>query len=245
MSEQVTNSPKQSNGEVAEEEAEVILHELRKEYSNPSEPFVLEDNMEDDPIKQFDVWFKNAVSEIDTSYCETNAVALSTVRDNRPSSRMVLMKGYSHNGFTFFTNAVSKKAQDLKLNPHACMLFYWPHVDRQIRIEGEVEVLDEKAADEYWKKRPLPSRIGSKLSHQSAVIPSRKYLEERRMNLEKLAAKDGEDAITRPESWLGYILKPNYFEFWQGQTNRVHDRLIYQIDEENEESRWTLNRLAP
>jgi len=112
-----------------------------------------------------------------------------------------------------------------------------------------VEVLEEQVAEDYWAKRPLASRIGAKLSHQSSVIPSRQYLEEKRVHLEKLAAENGEKTITKPESWLGYILKPNYFEFWQGQTNRVHDRLVYEKDQVEDNSGddvfWTLKRLAP
>lgn len=169
---------------------------------------------------------------------------------------MVLLKKYDKEGFSFYTNYNSRKGQEILDNPNACMCFYWPFVTRQVRIEGVIEKLPPEMADEYWKERPLNSRIGSKASHQSTVIESRAVLEAEKHRLEQLAAEQGEDAITRPPEWLvfivcyfysfhfsraGFILKPSYFEFWQGQSNRLHDRIIY----EHVEGSWTKKRLSP
>ena len=227
-------------------EINVNLQAFRKDYHNDVEPFLYEHNMCVDPFVQFDIWFKNVTGRTDISYEEVNAVALSTCRDNKPSSRMVLLKEYSNNGFTFYTNSISRKAQEIRENPNAALLFYWPFVNRQVRIEGVVEVLDEKLAEDYWQKRPLGSRIGSKLSAQSSIIPNREHLDEQKKQLEKLVAEKGPEAITKPKTWLGFILKPAYFEFWQGQTNRLHDRLIYEKQASNGDTgKWVLKRLAP
>lgn len=131
------------------------------------------------------------------------------------------------------------------------MLFYWPRVDRQclqVRIEGRVVELGAEIAEEYWHKRPIATRIGSKLSEQSAEIPNRQHLEQKQKALEELCRREGEAAITRPDEWLGYALLPDYFEFWQGQSNRVHDRIVYERengDEETSSGEWRMKRLAP
>ncbi|KAF7639711.1 hypothetical protein Mgra_00000632 [Meloidogyne graminicola] len=218
---------------------------IRKCYEQKiQEPFLVESNMKKCPFNQFDVWFKNICEIEDLTFNEVNAFALSTVSSNyKPSCRMLLLKGYSTDGFVFFTHSISKKGCELLLNQNASMLFYWPRVDRQIRIEGIVSILDDKIADDYWLQRPIDSRIGSKLSEQSSTIPNREYLEEKQIKLEILLKQKGECSITRPSTWLGYILKPNYFEFWQGQSNRVHDRIIYELN--NEENKWKMTRLAP
>ncbi|VDN27101.1 unnamed protein product [Gongylonema pulchrum] len=187
--------------------------------------------------------------------------------NNRPKSRMVLIKEYDMEGFSFYTHYKSAKGREIDANPYGCILFYWPAVDRQasrfillrgkqksvtvscqiiyfkVRVEGKIEKLPLNAAESYWYQRPLKSRIGSKLSNQSAVIPSRQYLEEQKKILEKLAAEKGEAAITRPDDWGGYRLLPDYFEFWQGQSDRVHDRIVF--EKANGESEWTVKRLSP
>ncbi|CAK5067402.1 unnamed protein product [Meloidogyne enterolobii] len=230
---------------------------LRKCYEKKvDEPFLLESNMKKCPFDQFDVWFRNICEIEDLTHNEVNAFALSTVSsDCKPSCRMLLLKGYNADeGFVFFTHSLSKKGCELALNKNASMLFYWPKVDRQIRVEGIVNILDSKIADEYWIQRPIGSRIGSKLSEQSSTIPNRKYLEEKQYKLELLLKREGEGAITRPTDWLGYSLKPNYFEFWQGQGNRVHDRIVYELMKMNNENtqncakefnKWKMSRLAP
>ncbi|KAE9552596.1 hypothetical protein FO519_004213 [Halicephalobus sp. NKZ332] len=217
------------------------IRNWRKDYHNMKEPFLHVEHMDSDPFIQFDLWFKDISLRKDITFEEINAVALSTCRNNKPSCRMVLLKKYDEKGFSFYTNYSSRKGQEIEENPNACMCFYWPFVTRQVRIEGVIEKLPLEMADEYWKERPLHSRIGSKASHQSTVIESRAVLEDEKHRLEELAAEKGEEAITRPPEWAGFTLKPSYFEFWQGQSNRLHDRIIY----EEVDGHWTKKRLSP
>jgi len=221
-----------------------VIGGVRKEYRNEEEPFLLEKNMDPNPLLQFRWWFKNIEEKVDQFMGDHNAVCVSTVnKDGSPSSRMVLLKIFDDNGFTFFTNSTSRKGGDLKTNPRASMLFYWPMVARQVRIEGTVTPGSEELADKYWLMRPLESRIGAKISEQSSVIPSREYLDNKRIEMEKLAAENGEEAITRPKSWMAFTLQPNYYEFWQGQHSRIHDRIAYKKKEGSEE--WDMFRLSP
>ncbi|WKY00097.1 hypothetical protein Q1695_014738 [Nippostrongylus brasiliensis] len=219
------------------------VHAWRAQYLNREEPVLIESNLATrDPFKLFDIWFKNVASQNVASFEELNAVCFSTVgKDLRPASRMVLLKSYNNDGFSFYTNYNSRKGRELEANPNACMLFYWPMVHRQVRVEGQVSKLDEQAAIEYWNSRPLPSRIGSKCSEQSTVVPDREFLINKREALEKQAENEGSQSITKPQSWGGYILTPDYFEFWQGQSDRLHDRLEFKKTGEE----WTMQRLSP
>ncbi|CEF66214.2 Pyridoxine-5'-phosphate oxidase [Strongyloides ratti] len=173
---------------------------------------------------------------------EINAVSLSTCANNKPSSRMVLLKSYDSEGFTFYSNKISRKGQEISCNPYASMLLYWPQISRQIRIEGKIIELDATDADKYWYSRPLASRIGSKASDQGKIIESRQVLEDKKSELEALAEKEGEESITRPLTWIGYKLIPDLFEFWQGQSNRLHDRLQFTLIDNNQ---WDMKRLSP
>ncbi|KIH58917.1 pyridoxamine 5'-phosphate oxidase [Ancylostoma duodenale] len=224
-------------------DAPLDIRGWRNPYLNKEEPVVLEENLPTrDPHKLFDIWFKKIAENKATTFEELNTCAFSTVGKNmRPSSRVVLLKSYSSDGYSFFTNYNSRKGKELEGNPFACMLFYWPRQHRQIRVEGKVEKLSNEAAVEYWNSRPLSSRIGSKSSEQSTVIPNRQFLIDKRKALEELAAKEGEGAITKPESWGGYILVPDYYEFWQGQSDRVHDRLEFRKSDD----KWVMQRLSP
>uniref|UniRef100_A0A0N4ZEI4 pyridoxal 5'-phosphate synthase n=1 Tax=Parastrongyloides trichosuri TaxID=131310 RepID=A0A0N4ZEI4_PARTI len=219
------------------------LDDLRIKYYNPEEPFLLEMNLPTkNPFQLFDIWFKHIATIANLSFEEINAVSLSTCINDRPSSRMVLLKSYDNEGFTFYTNKISRKGQELKVNPYASMLLYWPKISRQIRVEGKVVELSEKNADDYWYSRPLASRIGSKASEQGKVIESRDILENKKIELEKLAEKEGEKAITRPSTWIGYKLIPDSFEFWQGQSNRLHDRIQFTL---SDKKLWDMKRLSP
>ncbi|VDM37880.1 unnamed protein product [Toxocara canis] len=212
----------------------INIKDWRKPYVNEDEPFLLEENLPSkDPFDIFDVWFKHIASKKDASFEEVNAACLSTVCNNRPSSRMILMKEYDREGFSFYTNLESKKARDIKASPQACLLFYWPRVDRQL--------LPAEMAEAYWNSRPVKSRIGSKLSAQSSVIPNRQFLIDKRNELIRLAEEKGDEAITRPDWWGGYRLRPDYFEFWQGQSDRIHDRIVF----ERTTSGWAMKRLSP
>ncbi|CAB3403163.1 unnamed protein product [Caenorhabditis bovis] len=221
----------------------VQLQSIRKKYLNEKEPYLLEDKLPTtNPFELFDIWFKDIASQSDLTFEEINAVAVSTVgSDMRPSSRMVLLKAYSENGFSFYTNYKSRKGQEIEANPNVAMLFYWPKVSRQVRIEGEVEKLPDELAVEYWNSRPVASRIGSKASEQSQVVKSRDELESKKRELTELAEREGEQSITKPENWGGLNLKPRYFEFWQGQSDRLHDRIVFERDVDV----WLMKRLSP
>lgn len=189
------------------------------------------------PAEQFHSWFKLV---FDHTRPETNAMTLATCGSSgHPSARVVLLKDYGKNGFIFFTNYNSKKGKELAENPYASLLFYWPDFDRQVRIEGVVTKVAKEISDEYFRARPKGSQLGAIVSPQSAVIKSRMELEERYKEAE---AGNEDKEPERPGYWGGYILKPSYFEFWQGRLNRLHDRLIYR-KEENE--LWITERLAP
>lgn len=206
---------------------------IRKEYSLKSLDL---SNIADNPLTQFKVWFQEALT---ASTIETNAMTLSTInQDNKPSARVVLLKGIDH-GFLFFTNYESGKGQELARHPYAAITFFWPELERQVRIEGRVEKVTDAESDEYFFSRPGPSQIGAWTSPQSHIIPDRRYLERR---LEEVEDKFKNEKITRPKHWGGYRLIPNSIEFWQGRPSRLHDRLKYDLDET---ANWQINRLAP
>jgi pyridoxamine 5'-phosphate oxidase len=191
------------------------------------------------PFDQFKEWWDEATSaEID----EVNAMTLATVDVNgKPSARIVLLKGYTHDGFVFFTNYESAKGQELAANPNAAILFFWKELERQIRIEGTVEKISEADSDAYFHSRPAGSRIGAWVSPQSKVIPGRNFLEE---NYQRIMLQyPDENQVPRPPHWGGYIVKPESFEFWQGRSSRLHDRLRF--TKNNQSSQWLRERLAP
>jgi pyridoxamine 5'-phosphate oxidase len=163
---------------------------------------------------------------------------LATVNEQgRPSARIVLIKGVDKRGFTFFTNYESRKGQELAANPHACLLFHWTELERQVRIEGRVERCEPEESDAYYLSRPVGSKLGAWASPQSQVIPGRQMLE---AQVKKYEAEHG-DSPTRPPFWGGYRLVPDYFEFWQGRASRLHDRLVYK----RVDGQWEVCRLAP
>lgn len=194
-------------------------------------------DVDNDPIRQFKKWFDEAIhSEV----IEPNAMVLSTVSSHHlPSSRIVLLKDISDEGLVFFTNYESRKGDDMKENPHVALLFFWPELQRQIRIEGMIEFTNQADSDEYFQSRPKASRIGAIASPQSREIPNRDFLETR---VEELSDqyKDS-DVVPRPEHWGGYLLKPIYFEFWQDRASRLHDRIVYKKVSDS----WRITRLAP
>lgn len=208
------------------------IADIRKDYTLKS---LSEFDVAQNPFSQFGVWWNEAIqSEID----EVNAMTLATVKaNNTPAARIVLLKDYDNNGFTFFTNYLSAKGEQLFANPTAAICFFWKELQRQVRIEGVVEKVADVVSDEYFNSRPQGSKLGAWASPQSKVIASRDILTD---NEKKYTDAFGSD-IKRPPHWGGYILKPNYFEFWQGRSNRLHDRVAYTQQTNN----WLIERLAP
>ncbi|KAK9215956.1 hypothetical protein WN944_007963 [Citrus x changshan-huyou] len=195
----------------------VDISALRENYISPE---FLEEQVESDPINQFRKWFDDAIA---AGLREPNAMALSTVgKDGKPSSRMVLLKGVDRDGFVWYTNYESRKACELCENPHASLLFYWDGLNRQVRVEGSVEKVSDEESEQYFHSRPRGSQIGAIVSKQSSVIPGRHVLYQQYKELEEKFSDWS--LIPKPEFWGGYRLKPELFEFWQGQTSRLHDR---------------------
>lgn len=207
---------------------------IRKEYAAQT---LLEADVAADPVSQFDRWWQQAMK---SGISEVNAMTLATASpDGIPSARIVLLKGYSTNGFVFFTNYQSFKGQQLAENPKACLVFFWKELERQVRITGLVSKLSPEESDEYFNSRPEGSRIGAWASPQSQVIANRQWLDD---NYSKLSAEMKNGNIQRPPYWGGYIVKPVIVEFWQGRISRLHDRIQYTL---NEDGNWKIERLAP
>lgn len=187
-------------------------------------------------LEQFEVWFNEA---LEAEALEPNAMSLATASpDGRPSSRIVLLKQIKSDGLVFFTNYDSDKARQIGFNKYCALNFVWHELERQVRIEGIVEKISPQESDCYFEARPLKSKLGAWASPQSGVIPNRQYLEHLVAAFE---AKFANQPIERPENWGGYIVKPYLVEFWQGRSNRLHDRIRYRL----EDKEWCIERLAP
>jgi len=205
---------------------------LRRDYMGES---LNEADLAADPFSQFQHWFDEALrAELPTPNAMTLATASAA---GAPSARIVLLKGVDHNGFVFYTNYLSRKGRELAANPRAALVFHWTDLEREVRIDGSVEKVTAAESDEYFASRPLPSRHAAIASPQSEVVASRAALEARFA----AAAADHGEAAPRPAHWGGYRLKPVTVEFWQGRPSRLHDRLLYTL----QDGRWTLSRLAP
>jgi pyridoxamine 5'-phosphate oxidase len=188
------------------------------------------------PFGQFEKWFDEAM-KIDVE--DANAFALSTcTKEGKPSSRIVLLKGADEKGFVFYTNYYGKKSKELDENPYAAMLFFYKELHRQIRIEGMVEKVSNEESEKYFQSRPRESQIAAWASQQSKEISGRKHLEEL---FEKYESEFKDKEIPLPNFWGGFRLIPDYFEFWQGRENRLHDRVRY----EYKDNKWEISRLAP
>jgi len=210
------------------------LAQIRKEYSLRS---LHEKAIFPSPFKQFELWFNDALT---AKVLEPNAMNLATVSENnRPSSRIVLLKGFTDAGFNFYTNYRSNKGKDLELNPFCALTFFWIELERQVRIEGAVERVSPENSDAYFKSRPLESQIGAWASPQSSVIASREIIDERFSSIKEKFK--GQESLNRPSQWGGYIVKPFLIEFWQGRPNRLHDRIQYTLIDDA----WRIDRLAP
>ena len=212
------------------------LAALRREYAQAA---LDRSQVADDPIAQFRDWFDDA---LDAEVHEPNAMTLATAApDAAPSARIVLLKGLDERGFQFYTNYESQKGRELAQNPHVALVFWWPPLERQVRIEGRAERLPDEESTDYFHRRPRGSQLGAWASPQSRVVESRKALEQ---TLEEVTAEyEDADEIPRPAHWGGYVVRPTALEFWQGRPNRLHDRLRYRRPDEAAD--WTLERLAP
>lgn len=209
------------------------LSEIRKEYTIKSLDV---NDVSFDPLLQFRVWLDEA---IDSEVHEVNAMCLSTLGLNGfPNARIVLLKELDH-GFVFFTNYESEKGQEIKANPKASLTFFWPELERQVRIMGSIEKVSAKESDAYFLSRPKGSQIGAWTSPQSTTLADRDELNRR---LEEMEMRFSTEPLIRPEFWGGYRLLPFKIEFWQGRPNRLHDRICY---EKESNGSWKISRLAP
>lgn len=209
------------------------IADLRRDYSQAT---LSEHEVDLDPIRQFAHWFQEALS---AELPEPNAMSLATVgSDGRPSLRIVLLKDFDARGFTWYTNYQSRKGEELLQNPHAALTFHWVELERQVRIEGRVERVDPAESDAYFQIRPIKSRWGAIASMQSAPIDSRESLEKK---FDAVSAEFGENPA-RPAHWGGYRLTPDWMEFWQGRRSRLHDRVVYTLDDQ---AGWHRQRLQP
>ncbi len=210
------------------------IENLRHDYSAAT---LTEKEVKQDPIKQFDKWFNEAVT---ANIHEPNAMTLATAtNDGRPSARIVLLKGFNNDGFMFYTNYLSRKGKEMAKNPLVSVVFFWGGLERQVRIEGIIEKLSREQSEAYFHSRPKKSQLGAVASAQSQEIEGRKELEAKMAELEiQYADKE----VPKPSYWGGYIIKPRIVEFWQGRRSRLHDRIVYKkIDNNN----WKIVRLAP
>lgn len=215
------------------EELRNYIHNIRRDFSSKQ---LDESSVGNNPYQLFAQWFEEALG---SQILDPYAMVIATVsKENKPSSRVVYMRDISEMGFVFYTNYDSQKGNDLELNPHISLLFFWGELERQVRIEGKVSVLDSIISDSYFSSRPRESQIGAWTSNQSQIIESRKYLEDR---YKEFIAKFENKNVERPKHWGGYLVEPTSFEFWQGRPSRLHDRVKFL----NENSNWKIVRLAP
>lgn len=211
------------------------LGNYRKSYTKSE---LLESMIDENPMMQFQKWFYE--TEEFGGVEEVNAMTVSTIGiDGFPKARIVLLKKYDENGFTFVTNYDSEKGKALFENPHVCLSFFWPSIERQVIIKGLAEKQSEAYSEGYFHSRPQGSQLGAVVSPQSQVIPNREFLDEELLKLEK--EFEGKE-IPRPVNWGGVLVRPVSIEFWQGRPNRLHDRIRYTLLESGD---WTTERLAP
>lgn len=208
------------------------LADIRKDYSHRT---LNEDSVSKNPMEQFSIWMDEVLT---AEVPEPTAMVLSTCNNNKPHSRVVLLKGIKDNGFVFYTNYDSAKGKQIEENPFVCLNFHWAELERQVRIEGKVVKLSKEESDNYYNSRPKGSQIGAWSSPQSQVISK----EELQKKVDEYVNQFQEFIIIpRPNFWGGLVVEPHTIEFWQGRPNRLHDRIRYQLINNN----WEIDRLAP
>jgi pyridoxamine 5'-phosphate oxidase len=208
------------------------ISKLREDFLKGA---LAENDVNKNPFLQFEAWLSQA---IEAEVPEVQACTLGTVLDNKPSSRIVYLREFNNNQFWFYGNYDSKKGKSLLKNKNACLNFFWPALERQIRIEGTVELAAKEMSDAYFNARPRESKLGAWASAQSSRLSSRTELENK---LEEIRKKFEGKEVPRPDNWGGWILAANYYEFWQGRKSRLHDRIAYG----KKENGWEISRLAP
>jgi pyridoxamine 5'-phosphate oxidase len=209
------------------------ISSIRKDYQLRS---LSESDVHASPVAQFSQWWDEAIA---SEIVEVNAMTLSTITTaGRPSARIVLLKGFDEKGFVFYTNYESDKGQQLDAKPYASLVFFWKELERQVRIEGKCERVSSEESDEYFYSRPLGSRLGAWASPQSRVIETREILDK---NAAALLERYASGEVPRPSHWGGYRVVADTIEFWQGRSNRLHDRIKYS----HLDGAWTIERLAP
>lgn len=211
-----------------------VIKDLRINYSINE---LLEKNVSENPFDQFNFWFQEA---LESQIREPNAMVLSTIFENKPQSRIVLLKGLENGGFVFYTNYKSNKGKEITDNPNACINFFWDLLERQVRINGRIEKITEDESNDYFWSRPLGSQIGAWVSDQSELIESREILDEKLVYYTDKFK--GLEKIPRPAHWGGFKLVPDSIEFWQGRSSRLHDRIRYRLESDNS---WVIERLSP
>lgn len=210
-----------------------MTDDTRREYTRAS---LDESQVAADPVAQFAAWFFKATH---SGLVEPTAMTLATsTREGRPSARIVLLKSFGPDGFTFYTDYRSRKSEELMDNPRAALLFHWDVLERQVRIMGNVSKLSREQSESYFRTRPPGSQIGAWASHQSSVLRNRAELEER---IREATSRFGNDPVPLPEHWGGWSVVPYEYEFWQGRPDRLHDRLRYR----RHATGWTIDRLSP
>lgn len=213
---------------------EYKIADIRRDFSKKRlKPELLHDN----PIVQFELWLKEALK---AEVPEATALCLASVNaDGQPSTRMLLLKDIIEEGFIFYTNYRSQKSKELEENPKCAINFYWPELERQVNIQGEVKKVDQDISDAYFRTRPYKSQVGAWASPQSEPIPSRNFI---KVEFARYAARFMGREVPRPPHWGGYSLKPYVISFWQGRPNRLHDRVKYTLKESGQ---WEKQRIAP
>ncbi|MCE2393070.1 pyridoxamine 5'-phosphate oxidase [Candidatus Poribacteria bacterium] len=210
------------------------MTKLRREYTDAG---LNEQDLDANPFNQFDQWFQEA---IDAKIDLPDAMTLATAtQDGIPSARIVLLRGHDERGFVFYTDYESQKGKELAENPKAALVFYWRELDRQVRITGQVSKVSRENSQHYFQSRPIGSRLAALASKQSEVIPDRRVLEDR---FNQLAAQYQDEEIPLPADWGGYRLSPDMIEFWSGRPSRLHDRLRYTRQPNND---WRIERISP